>query len=210
MWKIPVWLVGVTILVMAYAAWAEAPATQPSTQRATGDIKESEAVRVNGLDFQIVAPVVWMMPVEKEETPIPLVLKVTNHTDKAVTLNLFDTITISMKDAAGKELRIDGGRDGTTPCPPLIVEKGQNGTVDRSAKLQPLDGKLGQFRLIGSDGAGGIWYFDGLKPGKYTISMAYENTKAGPEDAPNWVGKATTKELTVEITDKSAASQPAR
>lgn len=189
---------GVTLNSMALA---ETPVTQPA-------LKETDPVRVNGLDFQLVASVVWVTPAEKHETTIPLKLKVTNQTDKAVQLDLFDTLNIQMKDAEGTELRMVATRDRSFRPNPLTVDKGQIGTIDRTAKLQPLDEKLGQVRLVGSDGAGGIWYFDGLKPGKHTVRITYQNAEAGTKDVPIWVGKATTNELTVEIADTQAPNTP--
>lgn len=165
-----------------------------------------EGFRVNGLSFEVLAPAVVLTPEDAKPTPVSLSLKVTNGTDAPVTLNVFDTITIHMNDAAGKELRIDGGRDGTRKVPPVVVEKGKSVTVERNAELKLLDGKPGQYRLIGSDGAGGIWYFDGLKVGTYSLAMVYENSLASPKDAPYWVGKASTKEATVEISDKPSAN----
>ena len=177
--------------------WASPAATQPA-------LKESEAVQVNGLDFQLVAQVVWVTPAEKQETTVPLKLKVTNQTDKAVTLNFVDTLTVELKDADGKALRIEGGlRDHAFDRPLVTVDKGQSFTEDRTARLQPLVNKPGQFRLIGPDGVGSHWYFDGLKPGKYTLCIGYEN-----KNATNWVGKATTEELAIEVTDKPALQAP--
>lgn len=206
--------IGIILAGINYAR-AAGPATQPTTQPA---LQESAAVRVNGLDFQIVTPAVWVPPAPKKVTTIPLQLKVTNHTGKPVQLDLFDKLMIQMHDASGKEVPIDGGRNGTCPCPPLIIAKEQSGTVDRTAKLKPSSNHPGSFRLIGSDGAGGIWYFDGLAAGKYTIRMTYENDPEAPHHAtaqaagadapPVWVGKAVTKDLAVEIADPKSAHQP--
>jgi hypothetical protein len=77
------------------------------------------------------------------------------------------------------------------------------------AKLQEVGpGKPG-LRLIGSDVSGGVWYVDGLTPGRYTIAFHYENklregppatTSAVPQNPiPYWVGKVTTKEVGFEV-----------
>ena len=103
-------------------------------------------------------------------------------------------------------------RRGTRPSNPLLVDRDQSGTVDRTAKLEHLSEKQGQLRLIGSDGIGGFWYIDGLKKGKHTIRILYKNNKTAqdigtPEaDGRIWSGKATTRELTIEITDNAPAS----
>jgi hypothetical protein len=213
-------LICLLLLIQGFA-WADAPATQSATQPA---LKETEAVRVNGLDFQVVTPEVWLTPAEKKETTIPLKLKITNQTGNAVglVLNLFDTINISLKDSAGNVMPIGDRRNATSPCPPMLLAQNQSDIVDRTAQLQPMADKPGQFCLTGSDGAGGVWSCNGLKPGRYTLSMTYDKTQSGPKvrrevpvgtglgveekDTSDWVGKATTKELTIEITDKPPVS----
>jgi len=205
-------VVTLMIVVAAMVNWARAadgPAA-PGLAVATAQpaVTETEPVRVNGLDFQLVAPTVWGVLGEKQEATIPLMLKVTNQTGDGVALNLNDTIDLTLKDADGKELPIDIKRLRTGICPPLLVEKGKSCIVDRTAKLQPVVDKPGQFRLVGSDGIGGVWQFEALKPGKYTLCMTYDSDRANfrAKDVAYWVGKATTKELGVEITDKNPLS----
>ncbi len=162
-------------------------------------VKASQPVQVNGVEFQVVAQRVWTL---NDGTSIPLALKITNRTDKALQFNLFDTVSVIFKDASGKQLKIDGGRDRSAMPAPLLVEKGQSGTIDRTAKLERKDKG---YRLTGPDGAGGIWWFDDLKAGTYSVSIGYENTQA----LAGWVGKVVTKELAVEIVEKAATTQPA-
>ena len=88
-----------------------------------------------------------------------------------------------------------------------------------------MEDQPGRYSLTGSDGAGGIWQFDGLKTGKYSLSISYANTPEDaariqalpakhaidPQAAPFWIGKARTKPLAIEITDqRSAAAEPQR
>ncbi len=178
-------------------------ATQPG-------VKESEAVRVNGLDFQIVAPMIWIIPAEKQATAIPLALKVTNHTEKDVRLSLMDTIDINLKDAAGNYVGRSGARDDTKSPAPLLIGKGQSASVTENAKLVHAGGKPGTVSLTYQDDTGTVWYYDDLRPGKYTLSASYANEgldkDAGP---PLWVGKATTKELAIEISDRVPATASA-
>lgn len=173
--------------------------------------RQSPPVQAGDADFQIVAPAVW---VRLKETAIPLALKITNRADKARQFNLYDTVTICIKDANGHELPLGGGRRETLQPRPLLVEKDQSGTIDREAQLKQQDKA---FRLTGSDGAGGVWWFDGLKAGKYTVSIAYESTQAAADnlvkngkadDGPFWIGKVVTKELAIEIVDEPVGTRP--
>lgn len=65
-----------------------------------------------------------------------------------------------------------------------------------------------------SDGAGGSWWFEGLQAGRYALSIVYENTLASDIKTAGpalWTGKATTKEIAIEILQAPPAStQPAR
>ncbi len=162
-------------------------------------------VQEGGVDFQIVTPAVWLLD---EGASIPLALKITNRTDKALQFNLLHTVTVRMKDAAGKELRIDSGRKATTVPAPLLVGKGQSGSIGRGGVFKATDTG---FRLTGLEETGGFWYFEGLKPGKYTVSIAYaspqavvaafiKNNTVGND--PFWIGEIVTKWLTVEILEK--------
>lgn len=189
-------LVGLTV---AGQETASGPASRPAaTQPATS---ESQAVRENGVDFQVVTPAVWELC---EGTPIPLSLKITNRTDHALQFNLLDTVTIHIKDVTGNELlNVQGVRLQSFMPEPLLVEKSQSNTINRTARLT-LEGN--SFRLSGPDGAGGEWYCENVKAGKHTVSIVYESTQA----SAGWIGKVTTKELAVEIANKPvAATRPA-
>lgn len=166
---------------------------------------ESEPVRVNGVDLQAVADARWRMPEHGAEREADLGLRVTNRTDKPLPFNLFDTVWVRMNNAAGKALQMDGGRNGTRRLPPLLVEVGKSQTVSRKAKLVWGNDRA-SLRLIGYDGTGGVWYFDALGPGKYTIRFDCENTQEAPVPQPGeapappyWIGQATTQPVTIEI-----------
>jgi hypothetical protein len=60
--------------------------------------------------------------------------------------------------------------------------------------------KNGTLRLIGSEEIGGIWYFDGLSPGRYKVQFVYENPQAeiGGLDT-FWTGSVSTPLLGVEL-----------
>ncbi len=194
---------GVAILLQGVVQ-GRAPAAEPQ-------LKESKPVRSSGLDFQVVSPTVWTLPVGNQRIAIPLALKVTNPGKTDWQLETEESLTVVVKDANGKELSVTTGQDAVKanrqPAPPIVVPMGQSVTLDRSAQLQLLaDG----YRLVGSDGDG-FWVCNGLHPGKFAISITYDHAAPAatdktkpvdPKDAPVWVGKVTTDELAVEISEK--------
>lgn len=179
--------------------------------------RESQPVRQGGADFQVVAPAMWIAPDGNEAIVIRLALKITNHTEQALQFDLCDTVSVHMRDAAGKELSTQVRRDDRTAIPnPLLVGKDQSGGVDRIAKLKRTDTG---FSLTGWDGAGRWWWLDGLGAGRYTVSFTYQSTRTAADRLkatipvgadPFWIGQAVTSELAIEIVDKpSATTQPA-
>jgi hypothetical protein len=185
------------LLVVAGVVGAEPPATQPA-------LKETEPVRANGLDFQLIAPVVWVTPADDKGTPIPLALRVTNRGDTDVHLCVSWALKIALKDAAGKEPHFSGGVDDQDRSQTRTIAKGQSVTLDRHFQLRRASDKDGTFRLKGQFGLE-FWEFMGLKPGKYTLSMTYS---LGSSDKSLWEGEATTKELSIEIITQPATTQP--
>jgi len=184
----------------------------------------SKAVRGNEADFQLVAPVIWLAPTGKDDpTFVPLGLRVTNRSSKPLQLNLGDAV--HLVDATGKELPIKRDRDAGFPFKAPLVQKDQSVTIDRHASLEE-GTRFDTFRLGGSDGLAGVWWFENLTPGKYTLYMTYHNTPEAtqrtlkafekptvvdPKEAPFWLGQVTTEALAIEIKEKPAAPfvQPA-
>src|SRR5262249_42217148 len=121
-------------------------------------------------------------------------VRLTNRGDKTLTFSLFDTIRPMLKTADGKALRVDGGRDATRRVEPIVVAPGKSETVRWRARLESLkDGK--SFRLGWTDGTGMLWYFDGVRPGKYLLRFEYDNSKKDRF----WSGKATTNDVEFEV-----------
>ena len=128
--------------------------------------------------------------------------------------NVFDTVKVVLQDAKGNELQCMAERDKTFIPEPLILEPRESQTVYRNAILEWSEDRK-SLRLSGSDGTGGHWHFDGLKPGKYTVHFVVENNDdllksvldrlakhvIDPKEAPFWMGKATTKEMAVELVE---------
>ena len=79
--------------------------------------RASQAVVVNGLDFQTVGVATWNTPTDQTPTPIPLALKITNQSDKDCRLVIYGNVQITLKDDAGNELHLN--RLGAMPLAAL-------------------------------------------------------------------------------------------
>jgi RNA polymerase sigma-70 factor (ECF subfamily) len=175
----------------------------------------SKAVRSGAVEFQTVVDARCPVPAAGGSSPIDIGLRLTNRGGKELVFDLFDTITMNLKSADGKLLERDGGRNVTLPCPPLGLGAGRSATVFRSGRIEwQKDGKA--LVLTGPDGAGGVWLFRGLGPGKYLLSIQYENTEARERIAPEvirgrtvWKGQAQTEPVEFAIVPPKAA-QPGR
>ena len=112
---------------------------------------------------------------------------------------LLDTLQFHVRDG-DREIRGQFARDATrregqvtAPLAPGALQR-----LPREALLEKqTDGRL---KLSAYDGFGGVWWFDGLRPGKYRISLVYENREPTTRDGLTvWVGRGETLPMTVEI-----------
>jgi hypothetical protein len=165
------------------------------------DMLVSPTVKVNEVEFQSMADAVWHVPERGAESDVNLGIRITNRSDTKLRVNLFDTVRIAITSPRGDSLLFDGGRNATKAGEPVSqpLAPGESLIISRRAQLKWIgDGQ--SLRLIGSDDFGGIWYFDRLGPGEYTLSFEYENKIKDPNDVPPiWVGKVRTSRLEVQI-----------
>jgi RNA polymerase sigma factor (sigma-70 family) len=194
--------------VLAYrapAAPAPAPKGDPPAAR-DKDRKESKAVNVDGVEFRAYVQGTCVVPRPGESRPIDLGLRITNKTDGPLFFSLLDTVRLVLKTAEGMELRMDGGRKNAPPQRvPVPVAAGESLDVSRASRLEALGLRAG-LRLGGREGTGFDWYFDGLRPGKYVLSVRYEGEKGGI----CWPGKAETEGVEFEIVEAQSVSKPVR
>jgi hypothetical protein len=171
-------------------------------------LAESPAVRVSQVDFQTVVERTCPLPAPGGKQPLYLGLRVTNRGAGPLWFNKYDTLRAALTSADGKAVPLRAGQRLRSFVPaPLLVGPGKAETVLRCPHLEwGPDGKT--LRLRGPDGAGGFWYFDGLRPGKYRVHFEYENTEASllrslrPQPGAGqalWLGKVTTASATFEI-----------
>ena len=198
-------------LLIPAIAEADGPAAATAPKEA---MQASKAVRVGGLDFQVVGPARWLAPQQKAgpgipESIIPLALRVTNHNDRAANLWLPGCVHVCLKDAAGKELPVFGGMDGTAASPPpVLIAPGKSPDIPRNGRLHR-ERDSDSLVFWGADEDGFFWEFHKLKPGHYSVEIRYENTRdeirLGNKSPITvlWVGKAVTNPLAIEIVDQA-------
>ena len=180
-------------------------------------IQASESVKVNSTEFQTVSRPKWLIPAVGARSEIQLGVKVTNRSPTWMQVNLFDTVRVVLADGSGKEFQWMYERDRTLVPDPMVLTSRGGRTIYRNAILEwSEDGK--SLSLSGGNGTGGQWHFDGLHPGKYRVHFIMEDSDDELKSfhaftnrhtidfktAPFWVGKAITKDLTVEITSSGS------
>jgi uncharacterized protein (TIGR03067 family) len=161
---------------------------------------DKHAVEKDGMCFEILIPDrEWQIPENKQgaRTAVRLALRITNQTDKPVRFTRYDTLYPQIIDADGKAPRGSGGRNGTRPMKESdspLVKPGDSTTFDIDASLFWQSGKL---RLGGSDGFGGVWWFEDLKPGRYQVRIWYVNNATVLKDI--WTGDIKTPFVEVSL-----------
>jgi RNA polymerase sigma factor (sigma-70 family) len=166
-------------------------------------LAESEAVRVEGLEFVAFIPKRIPVPVAGPRD-VALGMRITNVSDKPLTISVIDVINLWVFNTVdGTKLGAAGGRDGKPrPLPPVTLAPGASWTWQPRATLDRTTDRA-TLRLNGPDGRGfpGFWEISTLKVGTHRLSIAYDNSNARQGDVPLWVGKATTREVEFEIAE---------
>lgn len=164
--------------------------------------QKTRGTTCNGALFEMVADRVWRIPAPGDGagSVVELALRITNLTKTPLRFNRFDTLRLALFAPDGRAVPFEGGRNATRPgeavSPPLLP--GEALVISRQRRLIPL--KNGGLRLIGSEEFGGIWYFDGLGPGRYKVQCIYGNLVSGIGDVNAvWVGEAATPLQEVEL-----------
>jgi RNA polymerase sigma factor (sigma-70 family) len=167
-----------------------------------GRVKESGAVRVNGVEFRAVVEGQLRPPPPGTSRPAELGLRVKNTTDKALTF--YNTARFTFATPDGKALRLSGGADGIRPAQAITVEAGKETVLSGHASLEWVgEGKT--LRLGGGDDTACFWFVEDLKPGRYLLTAEYAMEKQ-PTDAPQlfWTGTAKTESVEFEVVEGAA------
>ena len=134
------------------------------------------------------------VPSRGGETKFEIGLRIANRTGKDLSFDLFDTVRPVLQDnhAPSRELPLDGGRNATRIAKPIEVKAGETGTVRYAARLSLPEGKTFP-GLVVDDLTGGVWVYNDLKPGRYTLGLNYAHPPTGRvAQAGRWVGATIT------------------
>jgi hypothetical protein len=158
--------------------------------------KESKPVRVNGVDFIVVADGKVTAPPAGGKQPMELGLRIHNASDNPVVV--YDTLRLKVTTADGKDLPFGAAADATRKAKEVPLAPGKDLYLSANAQLvRSADGKT--LRLNGSDGFGLFWWCEDLKPGKYLVTADYQIDKSPDPAKPFWLGKVKTDPATFEI-----------
>jgi RNA polymerase sigma factor (sigma-70 family) len=165
------------------------------------EMVESKAVVANGLSFVVTVPKRVLAPLAGPRE-VNLGMRVTNVSDKPVTLPVWDVIVPTVFNTVdGRKLTPDYRRkDMPRVVPPVTLAPGKSWTWQPRATLS-LSQDRATLQLSGPDGLGvaGAWSISTLKVGKHRLSVQYSNAKPREGETALWVGKVTTEEAEFEI-----------
>jgi len=168
--------------------------TQPAPKQ--DDAKQhSKSVSAGGADFEVVAGRVWQRPPEiYDEADATIGLRITNRGDKELTFHLSDALKVSLKSADGKELVHAGVPKMFLADKPVRVPAGKSETVTLPTHLSHT--RISAVCLGFKPGSGYYWLTHDLPPGKYRLSLHYENQQ---KDNGCWLGKVQTDTVEIEV-----------
>jgi len=187
-------------------------------------LADSNAVEVDGIRFEIIVPErVWIIPEKHSSSAIPVKigLRITNQKPTPIRLMRFDpSIVLGLGIVRADGLPVKGEaargmflglRKEQLTCPLLL--SGKSVTFFLDANLYWRDNLL---HLGGTDGLGGGWDFEVLKPGTYKIQFLYNNSSGvlfcydltqDPKTSPPrrveglWTGQAATPFVEVRLVE---------
>jgi hypothetical protein len=155
----------------------------------------------------------WPLPDRGETKTIDdLVLRVTNRTGDDIWFAQAADLKVIVKDAKGQVMPDKGGQKGEVVPRPLFIKTWAPAIIRYPMTLHRKGDSKSATLTIREPTA--IFHeFQNLVPGAYTIQMVYANREAKlgtmfcgikdqqglSEETPLWVGKATAKELAVQI-----------
>jgi hypothetical protein len=154
----------------------------------------SKPVRVNGVDFEVVAEKVWRRPAEIYGVAgTGIGLRLSNRCDTDLTFDFGDALRVGLKSAAGTEL-VAGAVPKQFLTKPIKVAAGKNETVTLPTHL--VHTRIGEVCVgLGPD-LGWEWLTRDMRPGKYRLCLYYENNQ---KDAGVWHGKVQTETLEIQV-----------
>jgi hypothetical protein len=172
-------------------------------------LPQSKPVEVNGVAFAIAAPTDWLL--EHEGMLQKIQLRVTNNTDRTLLIPTFDTFSLQLFRADGRQIDPHGGRDWTEITNPITIRPGQTGAIQIQAKILKRLAQ-GDFVLSYVEGSGTWVNFMPLQAGDYEMSFVYAFDSAerrsgshqagwtiGADRNARWEGSVETERLKISL-----------
>jgi hypothetical protein len=180
----------------------------------------SQPVRIDDLEFRIVSNTIWPMPARvgksppgiqlpTGESPVQFELSVTNLGAKAIRfVSILGMPTL--KSAAGDTFEAHYLGTNLSSLPEVVTLAAGNTVRAASRAHLSTEGLKGTCLEL-MDEFGGVWRMEGLKPGKYLLSLRYDTRQrardnASIENSKAWKGDLRTAEVPIEIVDLAASA----
>ncbi|MGB3512870.1 MAG: hypothetical protein WBA93_27385 [Microcoleaceae cyanobacterium] len=172
----------------------------------------NNVVEIDGVLFEtLVLEPTLLIPENKPDaqTPVKFGIRISNKTQESIRFSRFDTLYPNLFRQDGEAIPLDGGRNGTLNPKesdfPLAMP-GESVTLFLDGMLSWQNNKL---QLGGSDGFGGLWYFDDLEPGTYKFRFFYQSDRAArqifkPEEQvleEIWTGRVATPFVEIRLVE---------
>ncbi|NER03708.1 MAG: hypothetical protein F6K17_14340 [Okeania sp. SIO3C4] len=141
----------------------------------------SNVAEIDGVLFEtLVLERTLPIPENKPDiyTPVRFGIRINNQTNNSIRFSKFDTLYPNLFRQDGEAIPLDGGRNWTSKPKesdfPLVMP-GESVTLFLDGILSWQNNKL---QIRGSDGFGGVWYFNNLEAGTYKFRFLYQNYQA--------------------------------
>lgn len=176
---------------------------------------ESRPIEAGGLEFVAIAEAQWVAfnpPVGRD--PIQVQLRITNRSDHDLIFPTFDTFGITLADTDGREIKMDGGRNGTLRgTKSVLIAPGHSYSLCRTAELRWNDD--GQTRtFVYQDGTGSSFFYGPLSTGRYNLKFWVRNSEEAAArqqkamgDHVVWSGEAVTDTVSFDVVEPITVAQ---
>ncbi|MBO1346419.1 MAG: hypothetical protein EBE86_002975 [Hormoscilla sp. GUM202] len=158
----------------------------------------SHVVEVNGVRFQTEIQSVISVPILPwTKSPVRLGIYVTNQTATPLYFRRLDSLELTLIDDVGKAIEIESDilRLRVKGTPYYTVDSGKREFLSWASFIYR---EFCQLQLKIDNEAGGFYYFNYLKPGKYKLQIDYRGSGKLPELSPEkqasgkvWTGIVT-------------------
>lgn len=167
-------------------------------------VVRSKPVKCNGLEFMAAAETKWNCfkpPFGEDDVIVQLYIK--NRTSHPIIFPTFDTFGIHIKDAAGHELPVGGGRNKTWRTKVVLLDANATFCLCRKAVLGWNHNGIRTFTYW--DGTGTVADYKMPSAGEYTLSFWCQNKpqkKAKQASKfPIWNGEVKTNPVAFKVVD---------